>query len=323
MKAKIALASLALAFTSCTSTVHKAPTTEQGIFTSKIDSLERLAIVTAYEPEIKVMLPRVTDPVEYKVNGVTFWTGTIQGQPVVLTMTGISVVNAAMNTQLLLDKFEVKDILVSGVAGGVNPNLQIGDVTVPANWGQYDETVYMRETSPGEFSPPPDVTRQFEAYDFMLPRGTRIRSEGDEKPDRKFWYAADSKLLEIAKTANSNVKLKQCDEIRDACLEKSPKVIIGGNGVTGAIYMDNAKFREYLYSTFDAHVLEMETAAIAMVAKANDKPYVAIRSLSDLAGGGDTGFNESVIFEDLASENFAIYLDSFLTAYVSAQTEKQ
>lgn len=321
MKAAIALASLALVCAGCSSIWKNTAYTEQTVVTSKIDLVERLAIVTAYEPEIKVMLPRITNPIEYKYNGVTFWTGTIQDQPVVLTMTGISVVNAAMNTQLLLDKFEVKDILVSGVAGGVNPDLQIGDVTVPANWGQYDETVYMRETSPGQFSPPPDVIGNFDAFEFMLPRGTRIRSEGDEKPDRKFWYAADPELLEIAKTANSNVKLKQCDEVRDACLDKMPKVVVGGNGVTGAIYMDNAKFREYLFSTFDAHVLEMETAAIAMVAQANSKPYVAIRSLSDLAGGGDTGFNESVIFEDLASENFAIYLDSFLSAYVSAQAQ--
>ena len=44
-------------------------------------------------------------------------------------------VNAAMNTQLVLDRFNVTHIVFSGIAGGVNPSLNIGDVVVAERWG--------------------------------------------------------------------------------------------------------------------------------------------------------------------------------------------
>ena len=59
-----------------------------------------------------------------------------------------------------------------------------------------------------------------------------------------------------------------------------------GNGVSGQAFVDNAAFREYTFKTFNASVLDMETSALAMVAYANGVPYIAFRSLSDLAGGG-------------------------------------
>ena len=44
---------------------------------------------------------------------------------------------------------------------------------------------------------------------------------------------------------------------------------------------DNAAFREYTFKTFEANVLDMETAAVAHVAYSNGVPYIAFRSLSD------------------------------------------
>ena len=51
------------------------------------------------------------------------------------------------------------------------------------------------------------------------------------------------------------------------------------------------RFRQYLFGTFKAHLLDMESAAVAMVAFSNGLPFIAFRSLSDLAGG-DRGANE-------------------------------
>ena len=62
--------------------------------------------------------------------------------------------NAAMNAQLAIDCFKLTDIVVSGIAGGVNPDLQIGDVTVTAQWGQYLEVLMARETGPGQYTAP-------------------------------------------------------------------------------------------------------------------------------------------------------------------------
>ena len=88
----------------------------------------------------------------------------------------------------------------------------------------------------------------------------------------------------------------------------------GGNGVSGQAFMDNKAFREYTFKTFEANVLDMETAAMAHVAYANSVPFIAFRSLSDLAGGGE-GENEMGTFFKIAADNSAKVLLAFLSAW--------
>ena len=279
-----------------------------------LDPTPRLAILAAYQPEIEALLPSLAEITEYQVNGVEFYTGKMEGVDVVVFLTGISLVNAAMNTQLVIDHFEIEAILVSGVAGGVDPSLSFADVTVPAKWGQYNEMVFMREASPGEFVPHPGLGPEFEPYGFMGPRGMHVATKDDPSPTtRKFWYEADPQLMAAAEVAAETVEFKQCIDA-ETCLPRTPIVVLGGNGVTGSIFQDNADFREYLFETFEAQVVEMETSAIATVAYANSIPYIGFRSLSDLAGGGG-GVNEYPIFEVLAAENAAAFLREFLIAY--------
>ena len=57
-----------------------------------------------------------------------------------------------------------------------------------------------------------------------------------------------------------------------------------------------------------------QAAAVAHVAYVNETPYLAFRSLSDLAGGGP-GENELTTFFELASSNSAALLMSFLTLW--------
>jgi adenosylhomocysteine nucleosidase len=61
-------------------------------------------------------------------------------------------------------------------------------------------------------------------------------------------------------------------------------------------------------------VLDMESAALAMVAHANGVPFIVFRSLSDLAGGGE-GENEMATFLKLAADNAAAAVTAFLAAW--------
>jgi adenosylhomocysteine nucleosidase len=108
------------------------------------------------------------------------------------------------------------------------------------------------------------------------------------------------------------VRLNAC-AADGACLAQQPKVIVGGNGVSGPSFVDNAAFREYAQKTFGAEVLDVESAAVAHVAYANKVPFIAFRSLSDLAGGG-AGENEMGTFLQLASKNSAAVVEAFLKA---------
>lgn len=111
--------------------------------------------------------------------------------------------------------------------------------------------------------------------------------------------------------AAEDVTLTQCTP-ENVCLGHEPKVVVGGNGVSGPTFVDNAQYRGGVWDTFEAQALGMETAVVAHVAYVNEVPYLAFRSLSDLAGGGP-GENEFTTFFELASSNSAALLVSFLT----------
>lgn len=280
----------------------------------RLDATPRIAVVSAFQPELTLLLTRVEQPQKHTVNGVDFTTGILQGKPVVLFLSGISMTNAAMTTQLALDRFRITHLVVSGIAGGVNPGLNIGDVTVADRWGQYLEVLAARETAPGRYQPPGwmrDVT--LPNFGLWHPRPVEVRSAGRAGTEKRFWFDADPALLQLAARLRAGVTLERCDAARN-CLTKAPQVVLGGTGVSGSAFVDNAAFRDYTFRTFQANVLDMETAAIAHVAYANGVPYIAFRSLSDLAGGGQ-GENEMGTFMKIAADNSARVLLAFLAAW--------
>jgi adenosylhomocysteine nucleosidase len=276
----------------------------------RLDPTPRIAVISAFEPEWKVLKASVADAKIYSVNGVEFVAGTLAGRQVVLFLCGVSMVNAAMNAQLVLDRFDVVGIVVSGIAGGVVPDLHIGDVTVAQRWGQYLEAVFAREVE-GKFDLPLWAQTPYSQYGMIFPQEVGVRNAKDGLL-KKFWFDVDPGML-MAATQVDKVELKDCTAAQ-ACLTYKPRVLVGGNGVSGAAFVDNAAFRQYVFATFKAQVLDMETAAIAMVAYANAVPYIAFRSLSDLAGG-DKHENQERTFFQLASDNSAAVVQRFLTVW--------
>ena len=103
-----------------------------------LDPVPRTLVLTAYAPEWEAMAAVITHGRRVKVNDREIVLGTLAGRPVILMSSGVSMVNAAMNTQLAIDHFRVKRIVFSGVAGGVDPALSIGDVLM-SMWG-YEQT---------------------------------------------------------------------------------------------------------------------------------------------------------------------------------------
>lgn len=274
------------------------------------DTLARIAIISAFDAELQKLRDstKITDRVV--VNGRTHYLGTLAGQNVVLLLSGYSMTNATMTTQALFDHFTVNAVVFSGIAGGVNPGLRIGDVTVPAKWGCYQEQAFARKTDKGW--DPGRLISEYKNYGMMFPRAQSVIIPGG-KPDtleKKFWFTVDTTALRIARQVANGITLKRCTADGE-CLDHEPKVVVGGNGVSGSTFVDNAEYRTWVWNTFSADALDMETAAVALVAYVNHTSFVAFRSLSDLAGGGP-GKNESRIFGKLAAENSATVVIAYL-----------
>ena len=242
---------------------------------------------------------------------VAFATGTLEGHEVVLFLSGISVVNAAMTVQLALDHFAIERIVFSGIAGGVDPGLNIGDVVIADRWGQYLEMLFAREVDDGWMTMP-FFEYPYANFGMMFPRSVTVLRPGTEEPETRFWFPVDEALLASAGSAANDVTLAHCTA-EDRCLDRAPRIVVGGSGVSGGAFIDNAAFRAWAFETFGARVLDMESAAVAHVAYANDVPFIAVRSLADLAGGGE-GANQMEAFLGLAAGNAAAVVKALLRA---------
>jgi adenosylhomocysteine nucleosidase len=282
-----------------------------------VDPVPRLLVLSAYEPELDRLLEQADVTGSTVINGRTCTIGRLAGNDVVMVLSGISMVNAAMMTQAVLDHFDVEGIVFSGIAGGVNPNLDIGDVTVPMQWCQYQEQLFARET-PGGW----DVgwyTDEFGHFGMMFPQVVEVARK-DGRPgstENRFWFQADPAMLDVARRVADQVDLDDCTP-QGVCLDREPRVIVGGNGVSGPTFVDNAAYRAWVWDTFQADALDMETAAVAHVAYVNRVPYVAFRSLSDLAGGGP-GENKLPVFFQLAADSSAAVVMAFLEEWAVAR----
>lgn len=265
----------------------------------KADPVSRIAIVCAFQPEIPVLRAALKDAKLQTIHRTQFYTGKIGNKDVVLFLSGMSMVNASMTTQMALDHFNIKSIVFSGIAGGVNPSLSIGDVAVPDQWGQYLENILARQVN-GQFVAPGFLKTPYPNFGMMFPQNVQI-ANGAQAPEEKFWFKVDDHLMAQAKKILVQPQLDRCTD-QDHCLSHTPKVVFGGSGISGQSFMDNAELRQFAFNTFQANVVDMESAAIGHVAYVNQVPFIVFRSLSDLAGGG-SGENEEEVFFKLAAKN--------------------
>ena len=70
------------------------------------DCTPRFGIVSAFGNEAELLVAKTVDRREYRINGNVFTTGVLDGNPTVIVLTGQSIENATMITQLLIDHFK-------------------------------------------------------------------------------------------------------------------------------------------------------------------------------------------------------------------------
>jgi adenosylhomocysteine nucleosidase len=98
-------------------------------------------IIGAMEQEVERIRPELEGAETRVLAGIRFDTGTWNGKPVVLCRSGVGKVNAAVCTQMLIDRFGAGRILFTGVAGAADPDLDIGDLVISSECVQHDMDV--------------------------------------------------------------------------------------------------------------------------------------------------------------------------------------
>src|SRR5260370_21143060 len=87
-----------------------------------------IAVLSAMTLEIETLSQQLTYQTEMTVQGIQFTTGSLKDRRVVLAHSGIGTVNAAIAATLLVQQVQPTHVLVTGIAGGLNPDLGPGCV---------------------------------------------------------------------------------------------------------------------------------------------------------------------------------------------------
>jgi len=287
-----------------------------------------IAVVAAYQPEIAALKHELTSKgavfSKQEIHkGVTYYIGKIHKQEIILFVTGMSVVNAAMSLQMAIDRYPIDSILYSGIAGGVNPAWKTGDVVVPERWYYHDESAYFNPDPKhkGQYVLADYFVKEWQARDAMrakdpnypaytnygmiFPDAVLIIKDGMHKPEPVHYFTADPGLIAIARKAAKQLPAMPVSPERNA------QYHIGGNGVTGSVFLDNREYRKWVRKVWHAEVTEMESAAVGQVATINNIPWLVIRGVSDLAGGQE-GKNVENVYDGIASLDAAALLVKML-----------
>uniref|UniRef100_J3M528 Nucleoside phosphorylase domain-containing protein n=1 Tax=Oryza brachyantha TaxID=4533 RepID=J3M528_ORYBR len=232
--------------------------------------------------------------------GRRFRFGTIGEKKVIVVMTGLGMLNSGVTTQLLLTLFDVEGIVHFGIAGNADPALHIGDVTVPRYWAHTGLWNWQRYGDGPEkelaLESNGDYTRKYGALNFS------DYSVGGDKPAagnllNSVWYQPEE-VFRAGGTPESRGH-EFWVPVDDRYYQLSRKL--------------EAMTRQFLRSRLGVTAIDMETAAVALVALQQRTPFIAIRSLSDLAGGGSARAAQARAFAALASQNAVAVAIRFIT----------
>ena len=78
-----------------------------------------------------------------------YYLAEFEGKDIVLAYSKIGKVNAAMTATVMIEKFKIKKLLFSGVAGAIDEDLKIGDLIIATKTAQHDVDLTVFGYEPG------------------------------------------------------------------------------------------------------------------------------------------------------------------------------
>ena len=226
-------------------------------------STRPVVVQGAMDVEVRKLASSLDHPEQERVKGWTFWRGTIDGSPVVVSKTLKGLSNAAAATVLAAERYEPIAIINQGTAGGHEPDLHVFDIvlgTDAVNLGSF-KTGY-RDRGRGS------------AFEEWLPLDL-MRSDGSAGNDpnarvmRRFH--ADEGLLAAARRVRDHYH--------------RGRVV---DGVIGSSEVWNSELDrvQQFHDRFGTAAEEMETASAAQIAGLFDIPFRGIRVVANTITNG-------------------------------------
>ena len=219
-----------------------------------------IGLICAIPQELDHLRAALEQAESVRLAHVRFDRGRLDGHEVVLVGAGIGKVNTTLVATLLADRFACRLIVFSGVAGGLDPALRIGDVVIADRTVQHDAGVIEDERL---------ATYQAGHVPFFNPTG-------------RLGYPVATDLIERLRARLEGFVLPPLSGAAGG--EGGNPRIVFGTILSGDQYIHCERTRERLFRDLGGAAVEMEGGALGQVAEAFAIPFLDIRALSDLAG---------------------------------------
>lgn len=235
-----------------------------------------IAIISAMQEEIQALLNKLQNVSNIKKGMRTYYVGTLFNKKVVLVFSRWGKVAAAATTTQLINDFDLDEIIFTGVAGGIHPNLNIGDVVIGKNLFQHD------------LNASPFYKR------FEIPIIKKLFLE-TKNPDSLI--AATTIFLQ---NYHRYVKLNDAQTFDIT----KPKLVFGDIASGDQFISSLKKIAKLNKQIPSAICVEMEGAAVAQICYEYEMPFSIIRIISDKANDNATiDFSK---FSNTIASNYAL-----------------
>lgn len=250
----------------------------------KRGSVRKLGVITAMDEECTLLRESLTHAKVSSIGPRTFFEGTLNGQEVVLVCSRIGKVAAATTVTSLIASFGVDAVVFTGVAGGIAPDVSIGDIVVAQHLVQHDF----------------DIKGLLGCPRFSIPLLGMSHIPSCEE------------LTPLAERAAYSVVLNDRYQKAVEPFASRPPVLRRGLLASGDVFVSSNEERESLRAALpEILCVEMEGAAVAQVCVEHDIPFVVTRVISD--GADDSSIQDFGAFVRSAA---AIGSEMFVRAFI-------
>jgi len=253
------------------------------------EPLRPVVIQGAMDVEVRKLAAAIQNPTEERVGGWTFWRGTLDGYPVVISKTLKGMENAAAATVLAAEHYRPAAIVNQGTAGGHVPDLHVYDIvlgTQAVNLGSFKTGFRTRGRGSDavEWSP----------LDLMRSDGSAAQDPNARTMRR---FTGDERLLAAAHGARDSYR-------RGRVVDG----VIGSSNVWNSELDRIQRFHEQFGTTAE----EMEAASSAQIAGLFQIPFLGIRVVSNNITNGEA-------YDTRTGEACQEYVLEVVKAYVAAK----
>ena len=241
-----------------------------------------LGIMGAMPEEMDKLIAAIDNPQKIESGSRIYYCGQLYGQDVVAVFSRWGKVAAATTATHLILEFKVDRIIFTGIAGGISPELNVGDIVVGQNLYQHDM----------------DARPLMQRFEIPLTGKTSFQSET---------HHVDTMGTAVGNFLNNDQLLLESLALEKIC----PKLCVG-DIASGDLFISSQKMKNALIKNLPSVLCaEMEGAAVAQVCEDYKIPLIVVRIISDTA---DEKAHLSAI--DFLNQHASKYSLSILKEYV-------